>query len=105
MVGAKDYAVISFHFQASPEELQKISHLFQNDAYKDAPMTGIHLEGVKYLVPLAQETLVFGKKAKGGVFVAKTNTGKFSLILLAGAWSHMTLCFSCTYRFIRWRNG
>lgn len=44
-------------------------------------MTGIHLEGVKYLVPLAQETLIFGKKGKGGVFVAKTNTGK-SLILI-----------------------
>jgi len=74
-VWARSDPPIGETFSANEEELKKICCLFQKEgAYAEAPMTGIHLEGVKFVVPLAQETLVFGKKAKGGVFLAKTNT-------------------------------
>jgi len=60
-------------FNANPDELVKISRLFQNESYKDLPSTGIVIEGVKYIVPRVEENLVFGKKEKSGVFMVKTN--------------------------------
>ena len=59
-----------------PQELQSISQLFQTEAYKDTPTTGIVIEGVKYIVPRVEDNLVFGKKNKSGVFLVKTNQGK-----------------------------
>lgn len=58
------------------EELLRIARLFQGESYKDAPSTGIVVEGVKYIVPRVEDNLVFGKKEKSGVFLVKTNQGK-----------------------------
>lgn len=57
-------------FKASPEELQKLAKHFNN--LNDLPAHGLHLEGVKYIVPRTEENLIFGKQGKTGLFAVKT---------------------------------
>jgi hypothetical protein len=97
-IWARSEPPIGDEFTANADELQKIAGIFStNDGWKDVPMTGLYLEGVKYVVPLAQETLVFGKKAQGGVFVAKTNTAVL-IALFTGETTEGQICRSAVER-------
>lgn len=44
------------------------------------PTVGSDLEGVHYIVPLAEDNLIFGKKDKSGFFACKTTQGRNSPI-------------------------
>jgi len=97
-VWARSEPPIGDTFNANADELQKIARIFSTeDGWKEVPLVGLYLEGVKYVVPLAQETLIFGKKAQGGVFVAKTNTAVL-IALFTGETTEGQICRSAVER-------
>lgn len=44
--------------------------------------TGVNLEGVHYVIPRAEDNLIFGKKGPQGFVAAKTASGEFYLFQL-----------------------
>ncbi|CAI2294669.1 unnamed protein product [Caenorhabditis sp. 36 PRJEB53466] len=59
-------------FKAGEAELKTFTALF-NDVF-NVPSTGADIEGVHYVVPRAEESLIFGKKDNTGFFAVKTKT-------------------------------
>ncbi|CAD5228792.1 unnamed protein product [Bursaphelenchus okinawaensis] len=79
IIGVEDSGVWarSDDFNATESELQGLTNNFKNlDA---VPQTGVNLEGVHYIVPRVEESLIFGKKGVNGFVAVKTN----SAIILA----------------------
>jgi len=91
-------------FSASPDELQKIARLFQGESYRDAPSTGIVVEGLKYIVPRVEDNLVFGKKDKSGVFLVKTNQAVI-IALYVGDTSEGLACRGAVERVAQYLQG
>jgi len=90
-VWAKSEPPLGEAFKVIQDELSNIARQFQTLAYKDTPGTGIHVEGVKYIVPRVEDNLVFGKKDKSGVFLVKTNQAVI-IALYAGDTSEGLAC-------------
>ncbi|CAA22318.1 Profilin-1 [Caenorhabditis elegans] len=59
-------------FKASEEELKTFVALF-NDVTQ-VPAKGADIEGVHYVVPRTEESLIFGKKENTGFFAVKTKS-------------------------------
>lgn len=65
-------SLIFSNFQASEEELKTFVALF-NDVTQ-VPAKGADIEGVHYVVPRTEESLIFGKKENTGFFAVKTKS-------------------------------
>ncbi|CAO4363321.1 Protein CBR-PFN-1 [Caenorhabditis briggsae] len=77
IVGATDGAVWARTedanvFKATEAELKTFVNLFQD--VTAVPGKGADIEGVHYVVPRSEETLIFGKKENTGFFAAKTKS-------------------------------
>ncbi|CAL2027465.1 CBN-PFN-1 protein [Caenorhabditis brenneri] len=77
IVGAADGAVWARtedtnQFKASEVELKAFVALF--DDITNVPSKGADIEGVHYVVPRVEESLIFGKKENTGFFAAKTKS-------------------------------
>ncbi|KAK5979335.1 Profilin [Trichostrongylus colubriformis] len=59
-------------FKASPAELKALIKDF--DQSDQALASGVNLENVHYIIPRADERLIFGKRGKMGLFASKTKT-------------------------------
>ncbi|CAJ0930282.1 unnamed protein product, partial [Mesorhabditis belari] len=59
-------------FEATEGELKKLVAGFNNP--NDVPAHGADLENVHYIVPQADDSVIFGKKDKCGFFAAKTQS-------------------------------
>ncbi|CAJ0930400.1 unnamed protein product, partial [Mesorhabditis belari] len=59
-------------FEATEKELKKLVAGFNNP--NDVPTHGADLENVHYIVPQADDGVIFGKKDKSGFFAAKTQS-------------------------------
>ncbi|CAJ0565437.1 unnamed protein product, partial [Mesorhabditis spiculigera] len=57
-------------FQATEAELKTLVSGFNNPM--EVPARGADLEGVHYIVPRADEKVIFGKQGKSGFFAVKT---------------------------------
>ncbi|PIO70158.1 Profilin [Teladorsagia circumcincta] len=59
-------------FKATTAELKKLISDFDRPA--EVLANGVNLENVHYIIPSADESLIFGKRGKMGFFAAKTKT-------------------------------
>uniref|UniRef100_A0A1I7T4N2 Profilin n=1 Tax=Caenorhabditis tropicalis TaxID=1561998 RepID=A0A1I7T4N2_9PELO len=59
-------------FSASEAELKNFVALF--DDITNVPAKGADIEGVHYVVPRTEESLIFGKKENTGFFAVKTKS-------------------------------
>jgi hypothetical protein len=57
-------------FAITASECTTIAKAFANPS--NIPLTGLTVAGTKYIVPMAEETIVFGKSGTNGVFAAAT---------------------------------
>ncbi|CAD5235610.1 unnamed protein product [Bursaphelenchus xylophilus] len=74
IVGLEDGSVWarSNDFNATDTELRTLVNSFKN--IQSVPQTGSDLEGVHYIVPRVEDTLIFGKKGSQGFCAVKSNT-------------------------------